>query len=503
MTPPKISVIIPIYDVEEYIDRCLTSVRNQTLHDIEIICVDDCSPDQSYKIVQRHAFEDSRIQLVRHTNNLGLGGARNTAIRIAKGEYIASVDSDDYMLPNMLERLWNETENSWYDVVCCGFNRVDEKGNIIQFQKYPAKILINDDNDINIFSALNPAFWNKLWRTSLFTDNNIFFPVHMYFEDMPITPSLLSKARYIKVIEDRLYQYFIRQASITTSYSPKHIIDYFNGFELLLKFLDENQLTKHYQKEFIAYVNSNLRFHSDNLVGSGMRKSDLEQYLRNMLLLKIGFLENREILKTKNLGELLEWLKKPKISSALEEYKVLLEAKIKQNDASQSELLKCQTVLNTKDLEVRQLKEILDTKNLEAINLQKLLDSRDQKIHQYMLVFEAKERELDEIKDTSKIEIQQLFDKNNKYKSVLDQLEVKLQSMQVEMSILTSRQKEYEAEKERKISCYQGMVVLLFGLFIRPTCTKQQYEKLKQNPKLFFKDSKSRFTRKVGNILGF
>ena len=201
----KISVIIPFYNVEEYLDKCLNSVRSQTFKDIEIICVDDCSTDNSYKIAKLHAIDDHRIKIIRHRKNLGLGGARNTGIHCAKGEYIASVDSDDYILPNMLEVLWKEAENSRFDIVCCGFEKVDLSANVLAKSSFADEVIVNTNNSINIFSKINPAFWNKLWRRSLFVENDIFFPEHCYFEDMPTMPRLMAKAINIKTISDRLY----------------------------------------------------------------------------------------------------------------------------------------------------------------------------------------------------------------------------------------------------------------------------------------------------------
>ncbi|HID91866.1 TPA: glycosyltransferase family 2 protein, partial [Candidatus Peregrinibacteria bacterium] len=110
--------------------------------------------DDSFLIAERHAAADSRIKLIRHEKNMGLGGARNTAIRVAKAEYIASVDSDDFILPEMMNTLWNATDNGHFDVVCCGFNRVDKEGNIISYETYSADTIINENNSINIFSAL-------------------------------------------------------------------------------------------------------------------------------------------------------------------------------------------------------------------------------------------------------------------------------------------------------------------------------------------------------------
>jgi len=305
---PKISVIIPFYNVEKYLDRCLDSVRKQSLIDIEIICIDDCSPDNSYKIAKRHANEDSRIKIIRHKKNLGLGGARNTAIREATAEYIASVDSDDYVLPNMLEKLWEETENGKFDGVCCGFNKVDKYGKILSSHCFPSQSITNKNNSIDIFSTVNPAFWNKLWRRSLFIENNIFFPEHLYFEDMPTTPCILANSHFVKIIDDILYNYSIRESSITSSFSSKHILDYFKGFELLVDFLTKNKLISRYNKDFIAFVGTNMRFHTQKLLDSNMDAYQKEQYLRQLLMLKIAFLEYFDLLKSKQLDALSDLL---------------------------------------------------------------------------------------------------------------------------------------------------------------------------------------------------
>ena len=314
---PKISVIIPFYNVEKYLDRCLDSVRKQSLIDIEIICVDDCSPDNSYNIAKQHANEDNRIKIIRHLKNLGLGGARNTAIHEASADYIASVDSDDYILPNMLERLWAETENGKYDIVCCGFNKVDKCGEILSSHCFKSQSITNKNNSIDIFSTVNPAFWNKLWRRSLFIKNNIFFPEHLYFEDMSTTPCILASAHFVKIIDDILYNYSIRASSITSSFSSKHLLDYFKGFELLVGFLTKNKLVSRYNKEFIAFVGTNMRFHSQKLLESNMNTEQKEQYLRQLLMLKIAFFEYFELLKSKQLDALSGLLESAKTKKDL------------------------------------------------------------------------------------------------------------------------------------------------------------------------------------------
>lgn len=506
---PKISVIIPIYNVEKYIDRCIDSVRNQTFQNIEILCVDDCSPDNSYRIVEKHAAEDSRIRLIRHTKNLGLGGARNTALRVATAEYIASVDSDDFMLPNMLQRLWEETDNGWFDIVSCGFNRVDGNGNIISFQSYPATTFLNEENDINIFATVNPAFWNKLWRKSLFTENDIFFPLHLYFEDMSTTPRIFAKATYIKVIEERLYQYFIRQESITTSYSAKHIIDYYQGFEILLRFLENNRILDRYKDEFIEYVNSNMRFHSDNVVGSDMPKADLEQYLRHMLMFKIAFLENRDLLKYKNLGDLLMLLVQKKVPSALELKKNEITEVEKEKNRVKEEY---QNLLVSKEKDASKYQELLNVKEQEASKLQGLLIDKEQEISSIQLEIDASEQSKSSIlKELS--EFKRLLDLSREDKEyleneVLDQtkrlvdLEKNRDAIQVEMSKYLEKTKMLEQEKADDILCFQKIGVIVFGVFIRLSCTKKQFEKLKLTPRQFFKDSKNTVTRFIGSLLG-
>ena len=169
-------------------------------------------------MVEKYEKIDPRVKLIRQRKNTGPGGARNTGIRMAKADYIASVDGDDSMLPNMLKILWQETHGKWFDVVCCGFNQVDVLGNVLSFHAYPARTVENSNNNINIFSFINPAFWNKLWRKSLFIDHNIYFPHHDLFQDMSTIPRLLAKSNYIKVIDARLYQYLVRSGSITNTY---------------------------------------------------------------------------------------------------------------------------------------------------------------------------------------------------------------------------------------------------------------------------------------------
>lgn len=306
---PLISVIVPIYNVESYLENCLKSILNQSLQNIEILCIDDCSPDNSAKIVEKYQKTDSRIKLIKHKQNKGLGGARNTGIVEARADYIAGVDSDDTIHPDMMKLLYEATQGGKFDIVCCGFNRVDEKGKILSSASFPDAEVTNINNSINIFTTFYPAFWNKLWRRSLFIRNNIFFPEHLYFEDLATTPLILTKAKHIKIIENSLYSYIQRENAITSTFTDKHIVDFFKVFSVIRTHLINEKLFNRYRTDFFSMIDSSMRWYSERVVKSEMKNEDIDQHLRHLLMLKVSYLENSDLLVEKNEEELLSLIK--------------------------------------------------------------------------------------------------------------------------------------------------------------------------------------------------
>lgn len=302
---PTISVIIPFYNVEHYLDRCLQSVRNQTLSNIEIICINDCSPDNSHLIAEKHASEDPRISLINHSENKGVGGARNSAIGIASADFIVFVDSDDYIEKEMLEKLWIASNSGKFDVVCCGFIGTDDQGKTLAEINYEPRQISNINNSMCIFSVFNPAIWNKLWRKDLFIDNKIYFPANCYFEDMSTQPRLLNKATTLKVIDDHLYYYNARRVgSITCTYSHKHQNDIFQGLNIILNYLEENDLVGRYGETFNHYIDSGVLNHAKRATQSDMSDVELLAYLKRLLHLKNIFLQSRDFLASKNSEKL-------------------------------------------------------------------------------------------------------------------------------------------------------------------------------------------------------
>ncbi len=210
----EISVIVPIYNTSAFLSECIESVAAQTFSDFEAILVDDGSTDSSASIAEAFASRDSRFHLVRQ-GNLGLSEARNAGLRIAQGNWIAFVDSDDVLATDFLETLWRAATDMDVPVVASGkvpFARhVPRQG---FSRKAPRRISSEEALARAFYQNAVPDFsaWNKLYRKSLW-DNRI-FPPGIYFEDMATIPALLREAAHVGICDAPLYFYRKRSGSI-------------------------------------------------------------------------------------------------------------------------------------------------------------------------------------------------------------------------------------------------------------------------------------------------
>lgn len=213
-----ITVIIPVYNVEEYLSRCVNSVINQSYKKLEIILVDDGSDDSSLSICKAFSMKDNRIQ-VYHTKNLGLSHARNVGLNHANGEYVVFVDSDDYVNKNMIGTMLDKADNA--DLVICNYEKVpndstkkliqDEK--CLKDEKWNAKqFWYHYYDDLRVFCCVA---WNKLYKRELFV--GVRYPLNKIHEDEYIINSVISRCTTIKVITDSLYYYVQRPNSIMHS----------------------------------------------------------------------------------------------------------------------------------------------------------------------------------------------------------------------------------------------------------------------------------------------
>ena len=192
---PLISVIIPIYNVEQYLKRCVESLRHQTYSNLEIILVDDGSPDSCGKICDDYQKADNRIKVI-HKKNGGLSDARNVGIGMAQGEYITCIDSDDFVSPFFIENLWVAIEKSKCEIATSWFIDYYEGDNIPETKKMNIK-------DITVLSkeefykkllyqdGVEVSAWGKLYKASLF--QGVKYPVGKLYEDIPTTYLLIEK----------------------------------------------------------------------------------------------------------------------------------------------------------------------------------------------------------------------------------------------------------------------------------------------------------------------
>jgi len=209
-----ISVIIPIYKVENYLRRCVDSVLSQTYSNIEIILIDDGSPDRCGEICDEYAKKDGRIKVI-HKENGGLSDARNAGIEIAQGKYITFLDSDDWIHPKYLERLYNLLKATAADISVCNFTRTSRE----DVQKEESNPVINVFTNLEALEHLTDELyvqmvvaWGKLYKRKLF--DGIRFPVGKIHEDEFTTYKLLYKAKRVVVTSEQLLYYWQREDSI-------------------------------------------------------------------------------------------------------------------------------------------------------------------------------------------------------------------------------------------------------------------------------------------------
>ena len=244
----KVSVIVPVYNVEDYLEKCLDSLVNQTLKEIEIIVVNDGSPDNSGKIIEKYAKKYKNIKAYTKENG-GLSDARNYGIKKASGEYLAFIDSDDYVTTDMYEKMYQKAKSGNFDMVVCDLNYVYEDKIVKAYSNIDTDTTDIKKTMLNIY----PAAWNKIFKKKLF-DTGIEFKKGVWFEDVEFIYRLLPSIKTIGVIHEHFNQYVQRIGSITTTVNPKiyHYIDNWNG---IIDYYKEQKLYDKYKQELeYSYV---------------------------------------------------------------------------------------------------------------------------------------------------------------------------------------------------------------------------------------------------------
>lgn len=223
---PKISIIIPVYKVEKYLRKCINSVLSQDYKNIEIILVDDGSPDNCGNICDEYAQTDSRI-IVIHKENGGLSSARNAGLDIASGDYVGFVDSDDYIEPSMYRGMIETAIQYSTPLVVCGVTYVYEDGTTAVRSQNSGIVELNFKDaiiEMNTYRLFDMAAWSKLYRADLFKD--IRFPVGKLSEDLYVMYKIFELAKKVVYIPNRYYNYLQRQNSISHNVKINHDFEY-------------------------------------------------------------------------------------------------------------------------------------------------------------------------------------------------------------------------------------------------------------------------------------
>lgn len=231
----KVSVIVPVYNVEKYLDRCITSLLKQSYGKLEIILVNDGSTDDSGIICDSFAHNNSSIRVI-HKKNGGLSSARNSGMEIMRGDFFTFVDSDDWIEPNYVKELLNNLKISNVDIVQCGFRKINEKYEITYDSCIYSEMLLSPNDILDSFfktQNLQTMACMKLYRTDMFGD--IRFEDGRNNEDTIFFADIIDRIKNIKIIDDKLYNYYINPDSIMHSHiNIKKVEDAFYSAEYML-----------------------------------------------------------------------------------------------------------------------------------------------------------------------------------------------------------------------------------------------------------------------------
>ena len=245
---PKLSVVIPVYNVENYLRKCIDSVLYENLEDYEIVIVNDGSTDSSPEICREYALRYPGLIRLISTPNGGLGAARNVGIGQAKGEFLLFLDSDDTLsenaLPEIMEALQEDVDICIFDFVnvtedgrSLGRVRGCEREGCFSLEEYPELLFCP------------PNAWCKLWKRSMFTDFGIAFPGRVWFEDLHTTPKLYTHARRICYVPKGWYQYLQRAGSITKNKNPQRCLEIIGAVDSTVDYFREKGLFPRYREE--------------------------------------------------------------------------------------------------------------------------------------------------------------------------------------------------------------------------------------------------------------
>ena len=255
MEKPLVSIVVPVYKVEQYLERCVDSLVAQDYRPIEVILVNDGSPDGCGEIIKRYEEKYPFVQSIWQKNS-GVGVARNTGIARASGKYIALIDSDDYIEQDAISCLVDIAEKQRADIIVFNFYFEFPSGKKIPFGLMTRqKNMSGDEAARESLKLLKlPTFcWNKFYKRSLFTDHNILFP-SIYYEDLATVSRVLIKAKNVVLVNKPYYHYCLRKSGITGNFGLKNIMDYLSAVDIIRQFIYTENLWESWEKAYRDFL---------------------------------------------------------------------------------------------------------------------------------------------------------------------------------------------------------------------------------------------------------
>lgn len=296
-----ISVIVPVYNVEKYINKCVESIVNQTYKDLEIILVDDGSPDNCPAMCDEWAKKDGRIKVI-HKENGGVSTARNVGLENAKGDFIGFVDSDDYIASNMYEFLLNSLIVNNSDVSVCSTFLVSENNEIKSDNKVKSQLLNQEESVKYISYEMNNSLWNKLFRKDVIKDLR-FEEGYTHGEDHLILLNVLKNIKKVSFVEDSLYYYVQRSNSTTGAKFNSKSFDQVYMKDALYDFVKDNfpYVSNYYRKlSFSARENMCRKIILSNSDDKYVHElNEYQEYMKKEFSAVKGNLSKKEILEYK------------------------------------------------------------------------------------------------------------------------------------------------------------------------------------------------------------
>ena len=238
----KVSVIVPVYNTEKYLKKCIDSLLNQNFEDYEIIVINDLSPGNAEEIIK--SYNDKKIVYIKNKTNKGIGYNRNLGIKKAKGEYVCFIDSDDYVKEDFISKMYNYSKENNLDLCVCDYVNVDEEGNKLKEFNLSDFCITNYEENNKILCEINLAPWNKLYKKDMLVKNKIEFSETLKYEDLSFVALSIKNSKKIGKINEQLNYYTIHNNSETTT-RDKRVFDIFKQLDIVRdeyksgKYLDE------------------------------------------------------------------------------------------------------------------------------------------------------------------------------------------------------------------------------------------------------------------------